>query len=245
MFEIKLYSLNQKSLDDFLDKINEPITVKLVTEQEFKNDSNNNILVLNESGILTLRHPNILDQEFYLDFDSEYESFLKEKNKQKLNSDPFYRLFISKGHKELVDASLGLAKDALHLIFLGAKIEGFERNPSVFLMLMDALKRVKNPSLKDLLFDSFKINFGELKHTAPVIYFDPMFPEKKKSALPKKEMQLFQKVLGHDEDQKLKALELKNLSSQRLIIKRPTWAPPLLEKPNYTIETKLVRFDVY
>ena len=85
------------------------------------------------------------------------------------------------------------------------------------------------------------------QHERPdVVYLDPMYPHKKKSALVKKEMRIFQQLLGGDEDaDKLLAPALK-LALNRVVVKRPDSAPWLDNvKPNMAIESKKHRFDVY
>jgi 16S rRNA (guanine1516-N2)-methyltransferase len=72
-----------------------------------------------------------------------------------------------------------------------------------------------------------------------------MFPEKKKSALPPKEMQIFKALVGEDPDQAIEASRLLNFSSKRLLVKRPSWALPVLPKPHMSYDTKLMRLDAY
>ena len=48
--------------------------------------------------------------------------------------------------------------------------------------------------------DSLK-GLKELPFEPDVVYIDSMFPEKKKSALVRKEVQLLQKIVGQDPDQ--------------------------------------------
>src|SRR5690606_28288555 len=85
------------------------------------------------------------------------------------------------------------------------------------------------------------------KESAPdVFYIDTMFPERSKSAKVKKEMQLFQLVVGEDAD----ADELLELAlgkaRHRVVVKRPRHAPALgTGKPGLEFVGKSVRFDVY
>ena len=85
-----------------------------------------------------------------------------------------------------------------------------------------------------------------MKADIDVIYFDPMFPEKTKSALPRQEMVFFKALVGTDEDgsEVLKAtLKLKKI--KRVVVKRPLKAPVLGLKPTGEIKGKLIRFDIY
>lgn len=79
-----------------------------------------------------------------------------------------------------------------------------------------------------------------------VVYLDPMFPERHKSADVKKEMQAFHRLVGRDEDAgELLALAL-SVARYRVVVKRPRKAPDLAGvAPSHRIEGKSSRFDVY
>jgi 16S rRNA (guanine1516-N2)-methyltransferase len=82
-----------------------------------------------------------------------------------------------------------------------------------------------------------------------VIYLDPMYPHpenKKKSALVKKEMRVFQSLVGADMDADGLLKPALQLATKRVVVKRPDYANWLDDqKPNMAIETKKNRFDVY
>jgi 16S rRNA (guanine1516-N2)-methyltransferase len=157
---------------------------------------------------------------------------------------------ISKGFVEVLDLTAGLAQDAVVLARLGCKVTAVERSPFIFPLLEDAKKRAEgiewigriqfiNRNSIDLLLDT---NFS--LHPQ-VVYLDPMFPEKKKSALPRKEMQIFRKVVGDDMDSE-KLLELCLRSNvERVIVKRPIHAPDLLPGVTHRFEGTSVRYDLY
>jgi 16S rRNA (guanine1516-N2)-methyltransferase len=79
-----------------------------------------------------------------------------------------------------------------------------------------------------------------------VIYIDPMYPRRKKSALVKKDMQILQRL--HDEDNDAAAL-LENAllyAIKRVVVKRPIQAEALNDRqPNTAIKSKKTRDDVY
>jgi 16S rRNA (guanine1516-N2)-methyltransferase len=82
-----------------------------------------------------------------------------------------------------------------------------------------------------------------------VIYLDPMFPARDKSASVKKDMALFQALLGAGEsatdadDLLVWALEQ---AVARVVVKRPAKAAELAgSKPSHVIAGKAVRYDVY
>ncbi len=146
----------------------------------------------------------------------------------------------------ILDLSAGLAIDAIFLSQLDYKVTALERYPLIYLALNEAREKLAGlPDLK-FIFSSALDYFASSKENYDVIYFDPMFPEKIKSALPRQEMVLFRNLVGDDRDATevlAKALEYKNI--QRIVVKRPMKAPTLGIKPHSQVEGKLVRFDLY
>ena len=81
-----------------------------------------------------------------------------------------------------------------------------------------------------------------------VIYYDPMFPSKKKSAQVKKEMQYFHALVGFDEDIEENLEFFLTHALKKVVLKRPKEAP-LLEvsgrKISYSLDGGVCRFDCY
>jgi 16S rRNA (guanine1516-N2)-methyltransferase len=79
-----------------------------------------------------------------------------------------------------------------------------------------------------------------------IIYLDPMFPSRDKSASVKKEMVILQNLLEKDLDAATLFTAALACSRRRVVVKRPRLAPALsLQKPNYTLQGKSSRFDIY
>ena len=83
------------------------------------------------------------------------------------------------------------------------------------------------------------------------IYLDPMFPEKKHKSQARKEMSIFQKLLGDDSDAEIlfgnsvEFMDRQN-SCSRVVLKRPRLAPVLLAERLGRQETgNSTRFDLY
>lgn len=154
----------------------------------------------------------------------------------------------------IVDATAGLGRDAFVLASKGCKVVLIERSPLVFLLLRDALERAHENAETCTIVKRMEIinmdarDYLNLEDVplADIIYLDPMYPERKKSALVKKEMQLFQKLVGNDEaSHNLLPLAL-DLAKQRVVVKRPLKGEYLNKlKPDYSIKGKSIRFDVY
>ena len=162
-----------------------------------------------------------------------------------------------KGIKKVLDLTCGLAQDAFFLAQLGFNVTALERSPALFEILHQALKSAKTeaPDREDLGrlqivgMDAFVFlrseEFGVMDKTEMAIYLDPMFPEKKKTALPRKEMQIFRTLVGNDADaSELLALALKSACS-RVVVKRPLRAEPLGPGVINQFEGTTVRYDLY
>lgn len=151
---------------------------------------------------------------------------------------------------KVLDISAGLASDAFILASLGADVIALERNPEVAALVKDAIERAQTKAwFRELKFQFIEINARDylLQHEAPdVIYFDPMFPERIKTALVKKEMRILREIVGDDDD----ADEIFKLAlakaKKRVVVKRPKLAPHINnQEPNFSYEGKSSRFDIY
>lgn len=156
----------------------------------------------------------------------------------------------------VLDTTAGLGRDGFVLATLGCQMTMIERALPVYLLLKDALNRVENSedeAVKAItrnmkLIHSSSMDFMEKmdKGEYPdVVYIDPMFPAREKSAKVKKDMALFHHLVGKDEDSE-KLLELALTKAQkRIAVKRPKLAAPLCKKPNFQITGKSTRYDIY
>lgn len=146
----------------------------------------------------------------------------------------------------VLDATIGLGRDAFTLHALGCAVTGIERSQIVAALLEDGLARA-GAEIELLVGDSCEI-MAQLEQDArpEVVYLDPMFPERRKSAAVKKEMQYMQAILGDDELLPLFESAM-NCATRRVVVKRPVNAANAVDspKPNHTFEGKTVRFDVY
>ena len=161
----------------------------------------------------------------------------------------------------VLDATAGLAKDAYVLACLGCSMTLVERSPIIVELIKDAIHRaIDDEHFKTILEKGFEvINQSSIEYLTElankelskennpdVIYLDPMYPDKKKSASVKKNMQILQKLLGKDEDTQELLNAALNVAKKRVVVKRPKGAENLTElKPTYTVESKKTRYDVY
>ncbi len=167
-------------------------------------------------------------------------------------SEPIARA-MGRGSRTIIDATAGLGKDSFRLASLGFEVTAIERSPIVAALLNDGLRAARtDQTLSHAMLDRVRLVVGDAREaltTLPrpdVVYLDPMYPPKRKeAALPKKRMQILQALLGPDID----STELFELAMRqaihRVVVKRPTYAPPLTPHPVASHEGKLARFDVY
>lgn len=155
---------------------------------------------------------------------------------------------------DVVDATAGLGRDAFVLASVGCKVRMLERNSVVAALLDDGLRRGYNDAeiggwLKErltLLHASSLSALSEIQFRPDVVYLDPMFPHRQKSALVKKEMRVFQSLVGEDLDADGLLAPACELAKKRVVVKRPGYAPYLAaRKPQASVTTKSHRFDLY
>lgn len=154
----------------------------------------------------------------------------------------------------IVDGTAGLGRDAFVLASLGCSVTMVERHPVVAALLEDGLRRAyQDAEIGDWMRQRMQLFHGSslealanLKQEVDVVYLDPMYPHRDKSALVKKEMRVFQTLVGADLDADGLLAPAIALASKRVVVKRPDYAEDLAGiKPNMVIETKKNRFDVY
>lgn len=156
----------------------------------------------------------------------------------------------NKGLK-ILDATAGLGRDAFLLAALGSQIVACERNPIVFLLLDSALKHwqehtgIEKERQRLSFIHCDAIEALDNIQDIDAVYLDFMFPEKKKSALVKKEMQILQKLVGHDDCDSRIVEKALALAKKRVVVKRPVWADPVYPKVSRKLEGKTTRFDIY
>ena len=153
----------------------------------------------------------------------------------------------------VLDATAGLGRDGFLLASLGCNVTLMERMPIVAALLSDGIERAKlNSDIGQLVSDNIhlihasSIENMNMAQVPDVIYLDPMYPHREKSALVKKEMRVFQSLVGEDLDADSLLAPALTLAKYRVVVKRPSYAPPLAnKKPSTSIKMKKNRFDVY
>jgi 16S rRNA (guanine1516-N2)-methyltransferase len=160
-------------------------------------------------------------------------------------------LGIPKGIISVLDLTAGLGSDAFVLAHVGATVVAIERDLVLFCMLTEALSYAREDETLQAAAHRLDFVYGEsveymkAHHEFESIYYDPMYPETDSSALPKKEMQILDKLVGVDGDQEAVLSAAYECAKNRVVIKRPRVAPFLMKKPTQSFESPTTRYDMY
>ncbi|MGJ8641428.1 MAG: class I SAM-dependent methyltransferase [Opitutaceae bacterium] len=160
----------------------------------------------------------------------------------------------------VLDATAGLGGDAFVLASLGCEVSMAERVPEVRALLFGGMRQAQSHAeqpdaeLGEIIARMTLIEADAKTHLqtlteadAPgVIYLDPMFPQRTKQSLVKKEMRVFHELVGEDADaDQLLPLALEK-ARYRVVVKRPKSAPYLNDqKPSHELAGKSNRYDIY
>ncbi|QLE78679.1 16S rRNA methyltransferase [Francisella sp. Scap27] len=156
----------------------------------------------------------------------------------------------------ILDSTAGLGRDSFTLAARGHNVVSIEKDPYIFLLLKNALERAKQiEDLKNIADKITLINQDAndyIKNNSSLIfdciYIDPMFPERKKSAKVKQNMQIMHDIAFIDEKGNSLLVEnsIQSQKTKKLVIKRPVNAEFLSAKaPSSQIKGKSNRFDIY
>ena len=164
-------------------------------------------------------------------------------------------------HPWAIDATAGFGEDSLLLAAAGFAVDLYEQDCVIAALLQDALERAADdPALADAVarmrLHAGKDSIAGLHHTAElveqgelaapdVVYLDPMFPERTKSAAVKKKFQLLHHLERPCADEETLVQAALAVHPRKVVIKRPVKGPLLAGiKPSYQLAGKAVRYDV-
>ena len=157
-----------------------------------------------------------------------------------------------------IDATAGFGEDSLLLAAAGFTVDLYEQD---CVILKDALDRAADDPALAAAVARMRLHAGEdsiagLRHVteliergefaAPdVVYLDPMFPERTKSAAVKKKFQLLHHLEQPCADEETLVEAALAVHPRKVVIKRPVKGPLLAGvKPSYQLAGKAVRYDV-
>lgn len=160
-----------------------------------------------------------------------------------------------KARPHVLDATAGLGRETMLLACAGFRVTACERAPILAALLEDGLRRAAegDATLGGIIRERISFHHGDAcaclgtMPTVPdVVYLDPMFPPRRKSALVKKEMRLVRLAVGEGAEDAARIVEAARTAGVgRVVVKRPPDAPPLVEAPSHALHERTIRFDVY
>ncbi len=159
------------------------------------------------------------------------------------------------GPLRVLDATAGLGRDAVVLAGLGCHVTLLERSPAIAALLQDGLERA-GAHAKFSAWLNQRVHFqpGDaiaFMQASPtpahdVVYLDPMYPSRDKTALAKKEMRVLRELAGDDADADKLLQTALGYAGRRVVVKRPPRAECLTGRaPDHQWTGNRARYDVY
>lgn len=156
----------------------------------------------------------------------------------------------------VLDATGGLGRDAFVLAAHGCRVTLIERQTVLFSLLADGLARAaRDEKVGRIVEERLQLRSGDSRtimrelnaaERPEVIYLDPMYPHRDKSALVKKEMVVLRLLAGPDQDSAELLAAARICATRRVVVKRPAGAEPLAERPPDLVQNSgSHRFDIY
>ncbi|OBS10773.1 SAM-dependent methyltransferase [Acidihalobacter prosperus] len=148
----------------------------------------------------------------------------------------------------VIDATAGLGRDGAVLAQLGCEVTMIERSPLMALLLEDGWLRTAPPAARARVrLHCADAREALVRLAAPdVVYLDPMYPHRGKSALVKKEMRVIRELVGDDPDAGELLRVALSSGARRVVVKRPRGALPLDGSPPLRqVEGPNTRYDLY
>lgn len=185
---------------------------------------------------------------------ADFSSMLPRLRQGPLHKELLVRAAKLKGvpHPVAVDATAGLGEDSLLLAAAGFEVTLFERDSLIAALLRDAVLRARdNPTLAaaanrmHVIEGDSIAGLRNLEASPDVVFLDPMFPARTKSAAVKKKLQVIQLLEEPCDDEAQLVEAALAVRPRKVIIKRPIKGPHLAGlKPSYSLTGKAVRYDV-
>lgn len=158
--------------------------------------------------------------------------------------------------RNVLDVTAGLGEDAWTLARLGLQVTALEMHPGLFGLLEDAHARALaddklRPIAERLKFihaeaGEYLTKLQTLRVARPeTIYLDPMFEVSRKTAKPKKDMQILRSLETVATPVEILLEKARAVCARRVVLKRAA-KDPLVQAPvTAQYKGKSVRFDVY
>ncbi|MCC6277906.1 MAG: class I SAM-dependent methyltransferase [Oligoflexia bacterium] len=147
---------------------------------------------------------------------------------------------------EVIDGTAGLGRDAFVLSHKGYRVSAIEQNPALALMLEYVQRHLptENQFVAVTCADIHQIvtdmPIGER------LYLDPMFKPPNRKSLPKKDIQILERLVADDPQTDFsEVLKLARTRFHRIVVKRHIKQEPLAKDVSISFKGIAIRFDVY
>ena len=188
-----------------------------------------------EDGELVLRHP-------------EHRSFaLREQDVHKriegARFSALARACAANRRPSILDGLGGWGLDAIALGSLGCQVTLIEFNPMVCVLARNLIyeQGLSVPVLCADVGDYLETS----KESFDVVYLDPIFPPHPTNALPVRRMQMLESLAKADTDLHAVFELALDRSLGRVVVKHRRKQPSLFRKPDWQVQGRTIRFDVY
>ena len=178
--------------------------------------------------------------------------FLRRVKAASKNSELLAKAVGSRKGLKVVDCTAGLGREGFLLAYLGCEVTLIERSKVIYTLLLDALNSASfDPDLKEAvgrisLYRSDAEEFLSQHRSWDAIYIDPMFPEKKKTSLPKGDMQYLQRFLSKEKNDGSLLKMAFRCQFRRLVVKRPLKTVfNEIKNPDSFVQNDKIRYDIY
>lgn len=160
----------------------------------------------------------------------------------------------------VLDATAGLGRDALLMAHLGCHVLMLERSPLIHALLQDGLVRAQASDSEPMITTAvarLQLQQAEAREwlgqaacgeqpRPDVVYLDPMFPPRNKSAKVKKDIALLHDILGVEHDFGSLLQAARTVAKLRVVVKRPgSKGDADLPPAAFTVPGKTAHFEVY
>lgn len=245
----------QIRIEEFVSLLSETDLQESVTAAEVEALKSGKIF-FKDQGLRFSEHASPLQAEIAFDFDEDpsySRSNMRGKNDLLLKAIGF------KNHPlRVLDLTAGLLRDSVFMSQAGCQVTSLERNFLLYLCLAWGLMLAQADFTRNLnLLYRSASDFLRTRNLLyyDVIYYDPMYPEMKSTALPKKEIQFLRELIGEDtdRDETLELILKSNIKSRVVVKKHPAEKKNLKKLKEFppanqqliSFEGKAVLFEVY
>ena len=157
------------------------------------------------------------------------------------------RACTASGRPSVADLMAGWGTDGLSLALRGCRVTLVERAPVVWAMLDEFVSRLDLPAA--VVCETAENWCRTHGKAVNVAYLDPMFPPRRKTALPGKEMQVLRDLAWMSEATPASRLGsqislARSVATERVVVKRRI-GEPALPTPDWQLRGRQIRFDVY